>query len=51
MGGSRRTAVEAFYKNFLESSLEEEIDGKINILIATVAMVNDHYLMTACRGG
>jgi hypothetical protein len=43
--------IKAFYKNVLESASEEESDNEIDLLIAAVAMVNDHHPMSPRTGG
>jgi hypothetical protein len=50
MGSSQRS-IEFFYKNFVESSSEEESDGETEILLAVAQMVHDHYLLPPHRGG
>jgi hypothetical protein len=48
---SHRAAALAFYKNVLKSSSDGEFNGETNLLIAAVGMVNEQFLMPACRGG
>jgi hypothetical protein len=38
---SRRAAAQAFYKNILESSSDEESDGETDLLITAAGMVNE----------
>jgi hypothetical protein len=47
---SRRAATQAFYKNMLESSSDEESDGETDLLMAAGGMVNEQFLMPPRRG-
>jgi hypothetical protein len=47
----RRAAAQSFYEIVLESSYDEESDGKIGLLMAAVGMVNEQFLMAPRIGG
>jgi hypothetical protein len=48
---SRRTAAKSYFDNVLMSSFDEKSDGETELLVATVGMVNEHFLMPPRRGG
>jgi hypothetical protein len=43
--------IELFYKNIIESSLDEDSDREIELLFTVANMMHDHFLLPKRRGG
>jgi hypothetical protein len=44
-------AIDFFYKNVIESSLDEDSNGEIELLFTTASMMHEHYVLPQRRCG
>jgi hypothetical protein len=44
-------SIELFFKNVIELSPDEELDGQTELLLTTTSMAHGHYLLPKRQGG